>query len=451
MASIQTKNGKYYLVYYYDSLEGKKRQKWESFDSYADAEKRQREIEYEQSRGTYIPPTNQTVTDFLNEFIELYGVKNWSASTHASNISLIKNYISPFIGNVNLQSVNPLIIERYYKQLQNSNAVSQNKAAQSRKCVSSSTIRDVHKLLKTAFNNAVIWNLIHSNPFLKVKPPKYEAQKRDIWTSEQIAIALKECLNPRLSIAMQLSFACSLRLGEVLGLTWDNVHISDEEIADDNAYIYIDKQLNEIHKASMKALDMKDIIKVFDNDENNLTCIVLKTPKTKTSIRKIWLPETLALLLQDWKKEQEVLKGYYEKEYDDNNLVVSLDNGKPCREAVIRNSFNSLIKQTGLPKVVFHSLRHSSTTYKLKLNHGDIKATQGDTGHAQTDMITDVYSHILDEDRKLNAQKFNDSFYVTGTSDATKSKKIDIDKLVNSLKEDPELLVKIAALLETNK
>ena len=176
---------------------------------------------------------------------------------------------------------------------------------------------------------------------------------------------------------MQLSFACSLRLGEVLGLTWDNVHISDEEIADDNAYIYIDKQLNEIHKASMRALDMKDIIKLFDNDENNRTCVVLKTPKTKTSIRKIWLPETLALLLQDWKKEQEVLKGYYGKEYDDNNLVVSLDNGKPCREAVIRNSFNSLIKQTGLPKVVFHSLRHSSTTYKLKLNHGDIKATQG--------------------------------------------------------------------------
>ena len=52
--------------------------------------------------------------------------------------------------------------------------------------------------------------------------------------------------------------------------------------------------------------------------------------------------------------------------------------------------------------MVFHSLRHSSTTYKL--NHGDLKATQGDTGHAQIDMITDVYSHILDEDRKVNAQ-----------------------------------------------
>lgn len=53
--------------------------------------------------------------------------------------------------------------------------------------------------------------------------------------------------------------------------------------------------------------------------------------------------------------------------------------------------------------MVFHSLRHSSTTYKLKLNHGDIKATQGDTGHAQADMITRVYAHILDEDRKVAA------------------------------------------------
>jgi hypothetical protein len=60
---------------------------------------------------------------------------------------------------------------------------------------------------------------------------------------------------------------------------------------------------------------------------------------------------------------------------------------------------------------VFHSLRHSSTTYKLKLNKGDIKATQGDTGHAQADMITKVYAHILDEDRKVNAVKMEQAFY----------------------------------------
>ena len=56
----------------------------------------------------------------------------------------------------------------------------------------------------------------------------------------------------------------------------------------------------------------------------------------------------------------------------------------------MEKEFSKLREKAGLPYVVFHSLRHSSTTYKLKLNHGDLKATQGDTGHSQIDMITDV-------------------------------------------------------------
>ena len=73
--------------------------------------------------------------------------------------------------------------------------------------------------------------------------------------------------------------------------------------------------------------------------------------------------------------------------------------------------FRDLIEKGNLPKVVFHSLRHSSITYKLKLTGGNLKSVQGDSGHAQTKMITDVYSHILDDDRKLNAQKFEQVFY----------------------------------------
>ena len=61
--------------------------------------------------------------------------------------------------------------------------------------------------------------------------------------------------------------------------------------------------------------------------------------------------------------------------------------------------------------MVFHSFRHSSITYKLKLNGGDIKAVQGDSGHAQASMVTEQYAHILDDDRRLNAQRFDDFFY----------------------------------------
>ena len=46
----------------------------------------------------------------------------------------------------------------------------------------------------------------------------------------------RKCTDSKLYMAMNLSFACSLRMGEILGLTRDNVHISEDEIAADNAY-----------------------------------------------------------------------------------------------------------------------------------------------------------------------------------------------------------------------
>ena len=64
-----------------------------------------------------------------------------------------------------------------------------------------------------------------------------------------------------------------------------------------------------------------------------------------------------------------------------------------------------------LPKVTFHSLRHSSITYKLMLTGGNIKAVQGDSGHAQAEMITERYGHVIDSSRKDSAQKLQDEFY----------------------------------------
>ena len=138
---------------------------------------------------------------------------------------------------------------------------------------------------------------------------------------------------------------------------------------------------------------------------NTSTRIILKKPKTDSSIRKVWLPKTLAYILREWKKSQDELKGFLGDEYQDFDLVVALPNGRPCEDRIILKEFAKLREDAGLPKVVFHSLRHSSTTYKLKLNHGDLKATQGDTGHAEIDMITSIYAHILDEDRKVNVSK----------------------------------------------
>ena len=252
-------------------------------------------------------------------------------------------------------------------------------------------------------------------------------------------------------------FACSLRMGEILGLTWENVHISDEDIAADNAYVYIDKELTRASKRAIETLGEKDIYYIFTPlMPNTSTRIILKKPKTDSSIRKVWLPKTLAYILREWKKSQDELKGFLGDEYQDFNLVVALPNGRPCEDRIILKEFAKLREAAGLPKVVFHSLRHSSTTYKLKLNHGDLKATQGDTGHAEIDMITSIYAHILDEDRKVNAQKFETAFYakpdlrnVRPPEEPAKSEPatLDLESLVEQLQKSPELASALAALI----
>ena len=65
------------------------------------------------------------------------------------------------------------------------------------------------------------------------------------------------------------------------------------------------------------------------------------------------------------------------KEYTAKDKIFSMG------DTLIRGSLKKLIKEHDLPPIVFHSLRHTSVTYKLKLKGGDVKAVQGDSGHAQ--------------------------------------------------------------------
>ncbi len=81
-----------------------------------------------------------------------------------------------------------------------------------------------------------------------------------------------------------------------------------------------------------------------------------------------------------------------------------------AKKSLIYNYINPMIGDMQLKEITPRTM-DASITYKLKLNGGDIKAVQGDSGHAQVKMVTDVYSHILDDDRRINAQRFEEQFY----------------------------------------
>ena len=457
MASIIKRKKNYSVIYNYVDENGETKQKWETWGTHKEALKRKAEIENQQHTGTFLPPSNQKISDFLFDFVSLYGEKKWGVSMYDSQTSLINNYINPIIGDMEVQSVTPRAVDAYIQTLQKTRSVSTKTRKATTTYVSNQTIEKIIKLLRCAFKQAVRWEIIGRNPFDNVVLPKTEYKKRDIWDADMIRTALDKCTDSKLYVAMNLAFACSLRVGEILGLTWDNVHISEEDIAADNAYVFIDKELTRASKRAIETLGEKDIYHIFTPlMPNTSTRIILKKPKTESSIRKVWLPKTLAYILCEWKKAQDEIRSFLGDEYQDFNLVVALPNGRPCEDRIILKEFAKLREEAGLPRVVFHSLRHSSTTYKLKLNHGDLKATQGDTGHAEIDMITSVYAHILDEDRKVNAQKFETAFYSNpdlrdvhptvepkGMAPAT----LDLANLIDQLQKSPELASALASLI----
>ena len=457
MASIIKRKKNYSIVYTYVDENGEAKQKWETRISYQEALKRRAEIESQKSSNSFLPPANQNIAEFLSDFVSLYGEKRWGVSMYDSQNSLIANYINPIIGDMKVQDVTTRVVDKYIQTLQKTPAVNTRTHHAKTEFVTNATIEKIIKLLRCAFKQAVRWELVAKNPFDNVALPKVEYKKRDIWTADMIRTALDQRTDSKLYVAMNLAFACSLRMGEILGLTWSNVHISDEDIADDNAYVYIDKELARASKRAIEMLGQKDIYHVFTPlFPNTSTRIILKKPKTDSSIRKVWLPKTLAYILREWKSAQDELRALLHDEYQDYDLVVALANGRPCEDRIILKSFEKLREKAGLPKVVFHSLRHSSTTYKLKLNHGDLKATQGDTGHAQIDMITSVYAHILDEDRKINAQKFESAFYANPDLRSVRPPEepkepapatLDLETLVEQLRKSPELANTLAALL----
>ena len=127
---------------------------------------------------------------------------------------------------------------------------------------------------------------------------------------------------------MLLALGCSMRIGEILGLTWDCVDLSEETLASGNASLFINKELKRCEKSSVEALEKRGRSKVFFTfpewkRTNCKTMLTLKTPKTASSVRTVFLPKTVALALIETKNRQDEEKMLLGSDYKDFNLVLA--------------------------------------------------------------------------------------------------------------------------------
>jgi integrase len=403
----------------------------ESFDTKEEAELRLAQIKLEKKRGTLLPPPELvdpdadrglyretiTVRQLMEEYVQMYGLNHWSESTLSCNQHRIDDYIIPYMGDVPIKTLTTHRLEKFYRQLLKEPAVKMKGREQEERTISFSVVEKVHSILRSALNQAIRWDYLRgANPAMAVELPRHKKHRRDAWTDQEAYEALALCTDPVLKLCLYLALGCSMRIGEILGLTWSCVHMDEELLARDEAYVYVEKELRRCEKDSLvklKEQNRDDVFFTFPEYKKTgcSTSLVLKSPKTESSVRIIYLPRAVSDALKEAKLYQEDLKRQLCGAYLDFDLVVAHDSGRPVEEHIIGKKLKTLIQKHNLRPVVFHSLRHSSTSLKLKISGGDIKSVQGDTGHSQSNMVTDVYSHIVDADRRHLARKMDEHFF----------------------------------------
>lgn len=282
--------------------------------------------------------------------------------------------------------------------------------------------------------------MIESNPVV-CDAPKKNKTERHIWTPEMVRQALDDIKHPMLHLAVHLAFICSLRIGETVGLTWEDIDF-------DHNLIHVRRTLQRVSKEALELVPKDGLTQVFPSKiAGTNSVLVLKPPKTAKSSRIVYLTPALRRELMIQKAAVAKQKAFAGDEYLDFNLVFSLEDGSPVEPKLCEKWFKKWQKRTelNLPPLIFHEIRHSSATYKLLESGGDVKLVQGDMGHASATVSLDTYAHTQDNRRRALTEKISKEFYGGSSADDRQ------DQLMQILDEDPEMKKKLLeALLAEN-
>ena len=71
MASIRERNGKFNVIYSYTNEKGERKQKWETYETKAEAKRRKKEIEYKKEMGSFVVRKCKTLDELITEYVAL--------------------------------------------------------------------------------------------------------------------------------------------------------------------------------------------------------------------------------------------------------------------------------------------------------------------------------------------------------------------------------------------
>ena len=449
MASIMKRGNTYSVRYNYKDHAGKPCKGWETFKTKAEAQERKITVEKELLDGTFLVPDTMTVEEMLYKWIPIQSSKHkWSPKTYTQSVAMVQNLIVPYIGKRKVQDLRTYDIEQFYATLSQTpcgqyvhgekQELTEN---QKKRLLSSTSIHEVHTLLKTAFSYAVDWDLIHKSPTPR-EAPKINTEERTIWDERTMLAALQTIENPALHLAVHMSMILSLREGEILGLQPGDI---DFDAADGRGTITVGRSLQRTEKAALEKTDPNQIYHIFpDQREGSSSALVLKKPKTKKSSRTLYLTKPLKEELLAWLEKLRQDELAMDGRYRNCGQLFRLPNGMPVAPEALSKWYRAWrAEHPEFEKIVFHGLRHSSATYQLIESGGNIKAVQGNTGHATTGILMDTYAHTQDKPRLELAEKLEADFYSQDIGSPKSGSAPVKENLPDSIQITPEGMLKV--------
>lgn len=333
----------------------------------------------EVQNGLVIDGKSLKFSEFVDVWKRDYGLKELAPTTYKRYCRMLETRILPYFGHFYINKIRPTDIMKFYDLLEKDTQLVRkkgNNGLKTKKPLSGKTILEHHRLLRAMLHRAVYWQLIVSNPAERVQPPRAKKPKRRSYDDEQAKILLENLEkltveDTKYKVAIILTIFTGVRLGELMGLEWQDVDFRNGIIS--------------INRSSQYLSDMG---------------VFTKVPKTENSIREIAIPEFIIFLLEEYKLWYEDQKSLYGELWTNSDMLFVQADGKPMHPSSISKWFVKYVSTIGLPVINFHGLRHTNASLLVAQNV-DIAVVSARLGHAQISTTLDFYVHpLLSHNRK---------------------------------------------------
>lgn len=307
------------------------------------------------NEGIYVDASKETLSVYLERWLEAMA-PTLAESTLRARSSVVRHRIVPELGAVPLAKLDALMVQSYYAGLN--------------KQYAPSTVRATHSVLDAALGRAVKWRLIARNPADDALLPSTPRPAATVWSEEECAAFLEAVRDEdhRFAPLWQLALDTGMRIGEILGLSWQDIALDRDEPT-----VSVRRTLT------------------FDKDGH----IKLgEVPKTKASRRSILIEEDTVAALRTYRAKQAERRLLLGPEWLNLGLVFDRGDGGLLSPDVVRKSLDRVLdRNPALPRLSMHGMRHTLAT--LALTGGvNPKVVQERLGHASVQMTLDRYSHV---------------------------------------------------------